>query len=288
MNLLRDLADQLRNEMACAGHHVTNVRDDDHAALILYSKLQRYTIDPRPRRVMKAAGFDCPPCHSSGIRELELTIQRGGSLTPYRSKRITNQNEPDGLFDFWGIHHFHLGTRLESDGFIQRTNELLFCLIDKTSVYFIKVATHDSSPWVEKKLLEVVHSNWPDTIRPYRLEGVTGSSPEPSDSDRRELRRANVMSHHTMRDGTTYIETGLGNTTGGVHIGDLHWADHVYTIAQAVEALIDEDWPTIQQIAKEQGYNLGEATNLVLDECAPLVHWDILEPESGCRFRVNV
>ena len=96
------------------------------------------------------------------------------------------------------------------------------------------------------------------------------------------------MSHHTMRDGTTYIETGLGNTTGGVHVGDLRWADHVYTIAQAVEALIDEDWPTIQQIAKEQGYNLGEATNLVLDECAPLVHWDILEPESGCRFRVNV
>ena len=215
-------------------------------------------------------------------------MRQGGNLNPFRSKRITKQNEPDGLLDFWRIHHFHLGTRADCDGFMQRTDELLFCLFDDTCAYFIRVAPHHPQPWFMKELLEIVHSNWPDTIGPYRLKGVTGSDPERSDNDRKLLRQANVMSHHTMQDGTTYIETGLGNTTGGVHIGDLSWADNVYTIAQAVEAVIDKDWPELQQIAKEQGYNLGEVTNLVLEECEPLVHWDILEPESGCHFRINV
>ena len=213
MNLVKDLADLLRSCMDGKGYDVTKVQDDDHAALILYHKMHRYTIEPRPRRVLKAMGFECPPRHALGIGQLEQAIQRGDDLSPYGSKGIANLSSRDGLLDYWGIHHLHLGTKLRKDGFIGRTAELLFCHIDDTCVYFIKVATHDSSPWVKQELVETIHLNWPEVIRPYRLQDVVGVSPELSDADLKALREANVMSILMMEDRTAYLQPGLGNTT---------------------------------------------------------------------------
>ncbi|MDE2861565.1 MAG: hypothetical protein OXP10_01285 [Chloroflexota bacterium] len=285
MNLLRDLADTLRRHMAHEGYDVTKVHDDDHAALMLYHKMYRYTIEARPRQVLKAVGFECPSQHAKGIGLLENAIQRGDSLNPYRSKGIATLEARDGLLDYWGIHHFHLGTKLMEDGFVERTAELLFCLLDDRCAYFIKVATHDSSPWAKKELVDAIHINWPEIIRPYLLKDVVGVSPELNDADLAALREANVMSILKMQDGTFYLEPGLGNTTGGVHINDLRWADNVSRVAGAVEDQVHRDWQSIVENAKKLGYQLESTEPLLLANTAPFVYWDIVDPGSGYRFR---
>ena len=109
MNLLKDLANVLRNQIKAQGYDVSHVQNDDHAALMLYSKVLRYTIEPLPRDIRKAAGFQCPQQHLLGLQQLESAIQFGSSLVPYRSKGIEKSTWSDGLLDYWGIHHLHLG-----------------------------------------------------------------------------------------------------------------------------------------------------------------------------------
>ncbi len=73
MNLLKDLANVLRNQIKAQGYDVSHVQNDDHAALMLYSKVLRYTIEPLPRDIRKAAGFQCPQQHL-----LEIWPESGG------------------------------------------------------------------------------------------------------------------------------------------------------------------------------------------------------------------
>ena len=214
MNLFKDFADAVRHHMAVRGYEVTHVQDDDHAAIMLYYKISRYTIEPRPRQVLKAPGFQRPPQHELGIQKLEQAIQNGTSLTPYRSKSIATAASDDDLFDYWQIHHFHLGSNLMNDGFVGRTNELLFCRIEDTQAYFIRIASHDSSPWAKKELIEVIHENWPDTISSSRVSNVSSLATELDDEDRKALRRANAVTFLDMADGTIYIEPGIGRTMG--------------------------------------------------------------------------
>ena len=55
MNLFKDFANAVRQEMSAQGYDVAHVKDDDHAAVVLYSKMHRYTIRPRLGRLQSQA-----------------------------------------------------------------------------------------------------------------------------------------------------------------------------------------------------------------------------------------
>lgn len=254
----------------------------------LYHKISRYTIESRPRRVLKAADFECPPQYISGLQKLEQTITAGENLFPYRSKSVSSPTWRDGLLDYWGIHHLHLGSDLMNDGFIERTDELLFCRFDSVCAYFIKIASHRPEPWAKKALVEIIHQNWPETISDCRLSGVTGISPELGDEDRRSLRAANIVSLLDMPDGTVYVDPGFGSTTSGTHIMDLRWADQMFTIAKAIESQISSDWQRIVEDAKRQGYHLKDTETLQLLKAVPGLYWDVVDQGSGYWFRQHL
>ena len=88
-----------------------------------------------------------------------------------------------------------------------------------------------------------------------------------------------------MEDGTIYIEPGLGNTSGGLHIQDLRWADYICRVAEIVESNIAADWPELVEHARTQGYHLRDTTPLVLMETIPERFWDVKDSESGYWFR---
>ena len=60
-----------------------------------------------------------------GLRIFIRKAKRGQNLSPYVSKKILDADFKDLMFYDWGTHHFHLGTRLDESGFVERTNELL-------------------------------------------------------------------------------------------------------------------------------------------------------------------
>ena len=285
INLFKDFADAVRHDMAVGGYEVSHVQDDDHAAIMLYYKISRYTIEPRPRQVLKALGFQHPPQYELGIQKLEQAIQNGTSLTPYRSKSIATGASDDDLFDYWEIHHFHLGSNLMGDGFVERTKELLFCRVEDEHAYFIKIASHQSSPWAKKELVEIIHENWPDTISSAHVSNVLSLAVKLNDEDRRALRRANGVTFLDMADGTIYIEPGIGRTMGGLHWNDLRAADDIRRFTKRVETQVANEWPHIVDNARKLGYFPKEPVSLVMLKTIPNLHWDILDPESGYRFR---
>ena len=48
----------------------------------------------------------------------------------------------DLLLNALNIHHLHLGEKIESDGFINRTGSILLCLFTDKVVYFILTVRH--------------------------------------------------------------------------------------------------------------------------------------------------
>ena len=287
MNLFEDFANLVRSDLVAQGYDEAKVKDDD-AVVRLYHKIGRYKIESRPRKVLKAVGFECPSRYTPAVQRLEQAIEAGESLSPYRSKNVMNPMRPDALLDYWGIHHLHLGSSLMTDGFIERTDQLLFCTFDAVYAYFIKIAAHNSAPWAKKELIEIIHRNWPVTIRAFRITGAIAVCPEISDEDRGDLRSANIATFLDMHDGTVYFEPGFGNTTGGVHIEDLRWADQMYRLAKAVEDQITRDWRRIADDARKQGYRLKGMETLFLLNTVPGLYWDIGDSRSGYWFRQYV
>ena len=72
---------------------------------------------------------------------------------------------------------------------------------------------------------------------------------------------------------------------GGLHWNDLSAADDMRRFAERVETQIASDWLHIVENAKRLGYFLKEPVSLTMLETIPNLHWDILDPESGYRFR---
>ena len=180
INLFKDYADAARCEMKRLGFEgLQSVADDDHAAVRLFSKLNRRIIQPRPRQVLKARDFNCPPKYENGISQLENALRKGQDVTPYMTREFYDATFDDGLLDHWVIHHFHLGIGLKDDGrFIKGTENILLCRIDDAQAYFITVAPHGwhipDPPWYKQELVEIIHGNWPESIATMRLHGFTG------------------------------------------------------------------------------------------------------------------
>ena len=288
VSLFKDFADVVRRGLTTQGHDVSPVQSDDHAAVMLYFKIKRYDIKAMPRSIKRPVDFRCPPELLVGLQGLEHAILTGADLQPYMSRQTQKTEFQDGLLDHWNIHHFHLGNNFEEDRFVERTNDLLFCLIEDSCAYFIKITSHDSSPWVKKELITIIHQNWPAALDKFRIIGISRLEVELQDDDLEKLRKRRLVTPLDMGDGTIYIEPGIGRTLGGLHVQDLMMADKVNRITDWVEGAISETWPEISDNARKLGYHFKLPVSLTLYETVPSEHWEILEPESGYRFRVNL
>ncbi len=286
MNLFKDYADAIRQGMVIQGYDIGHVQSDDHAAVMLFLKTKRYAILPQPRSIAKPDGFRCPSCQLEGLKGLENAISTGTDLRPYRSRKIESTEFLDGLLDHWNIHHFHLGRKTEADGFVNRTNELLFCLVEDDYVYFIAIMSHDSAPWAKKELITVLHKNWPRVLERCKVQGANSLYLNLQDEDYKKLRDAGIVTLLDMADGTIYIEPGIGRTSGGEHFLDLMDADKIKRTADHVQSKIESNWKSISTNARTLGYHFNGRVRLRLLRTVPFMYWDVIDPESGYLFRV--
>ena len=117
----------------------------------------------------------------------------GESVLPYLSRRVEDAAKPDTLLWDWGIHHLHLGRHPGDSGFVRRSDYLLFVIVTDTEAFFVDVRAHtdpENLLWFRQDLLQIVHSNWPELIKPKVLHGVTGD--ELTDEQRKVLREKNT------------------------------------------------------------------------------------------------
>ncbi len=236
-----------------------------------------------PRRVLKAKDLACPPEHARSLAKIEHVIQEGDDLTPYFSRKIKSLEYNDGLLNHWGIHHLHLGTELESDGFMQRTERLLFCRFHAGHAYLIDVLPHEGS-WTLQRLIRTLHDNWPDSIKHLRLHGIAADHLE--DEQVKNLRGRNINHVVGVADGAVYAPLGGGTTGSGRNLLDVMQADQWIDWASQREEEIVRDFDDIRARAQTRGITFPDTAEFKLTVkgetfCAVEIHSGYTLPLRG-------
>ncbi len=189
-------------------------------------------ISPRPRQIYRSAELNCPPGLQAGLDTVTEKLKQGEDVKPHLHTRIaTDPDYYDGLLDDWGIHHLHLGTKVWKDGFMARTNEVLFVRVTDDAAYVLQVLPHknaidpDLGNWVNSELLKIIHRNWPDSIARYRFP--TGIRLAQSISDRDRQRARPYVALPTEVDGVVFMPLGGGATTAGVGVETVEICDQI-------------------------------------------------------------
>lgn len=125
----------------------------------------------------------------------------------------------------WGVQHLHLGNKIESDGFVSRTNELLFIRFTHETAYVLGIFEHNE--WSTLDILETIHKNWPESIEHFKVEGIIDISSCPDEDAIKKFRRIWLNSAIKLKDGTVYMGPGGGITTAGTPVEVTHNVLHL-------------------------------------------------------------
>lgn len=273
----------LRRELAAMGHP-TSPNDSPQEISLRYFNLIRRMIWPTPRAVYVSKEFSCPQEHAAGVELIKHKIVSGESLAPHLSNTIRSTPDYDDLLlNDWGIHHLHLGTTLDTSGLVaKRTGPLLFVRVTDTAVYLINVFAHDA--WTQKQIIEILHANWPDSIKQFSCPGIS-SAFSPSDSDRARFRKAGLTVLCQLADGTVYVPIGGGYMSTGLSMRVLMESDRYARWVHSFEKYVREQAPEFVRRVEAIGRKVGPVLKfqLVLDKED---HPFALETTSNVRFEL--
>lgn len=254
VNLIEDWTRLVEQDLRHTGLDTTELSDENIG--IAYCTMQLREVDPVPRRFYASRVLLVPPEVANGYADLVRKVIAGESLRPNMSTTLRFADFEDLLFSDWGINHYHLGDRVEANGFVNRTGPVLFAMHTGDSFYAIQILPHGRGHqhvWTTKDLLRIVHDDWPELIAHARLP-VLDIRPEYSEADHYELRRAGVMISVKVADGAIYCPPGGGITTAGIGaaVSDLysHWLTTLRDIEASARA-------TEQRFMAEVGVRLG-------------------------------
>lgn len=189
--------------------------------------------------------------HRTALDAIVAKVEAGDDLTPHLSTRIGTPYEPttsrtasragrkdlDLLVAEWNIHHLHLSAAVGSDGFVGRTQDLLFANFQPNEAYLIAVYAHGD--WTRTELGVISVRNWPDSGIFQKLNGVLGLAQPVADTDLPALRKVGVTTLLEF-DGAVYAPAG--QTTAGTPIAATVYADQVtQTLRTLRETLNDQE-----------------------------------------------
>ncbi|WP_339304361.1 hypothetical protein NST33_17990 [Paenibacillus sp. FSL L8-0435] len=192
---------------------IDNLNDEDIS--YVFFELKNRLISQSQRTVYFSNEFNCHRSLQTGLNDIVNKIKSGNDLTPHLSRRIKDLNTVDGLLNDWGIHHLHLGTEIDSDGFTNRyrRGELLYVLFNESSAYLIQIMDHRS--FSKKELLRIIHNNWPNIIEPYRMNGIKLFPANITDNHISQFRNAGITTLVQIDEDTVYAPIGGGITGAG-------------------------------------------------------------------------
>ncbi len=279
IDLYGDWVKYLRNELSGFGY--SDIPPNNEAVVHTYLNLVRRLIQPIPRMVLKSSEFACPPQYQQGLADVERQISHGRDLRPYLSKELTNPRYNDHFLNDWGIHHLHLGHTLEPDGrFMVRSGPVLCCRFEKAVAYFIQVISHGE--WAKQELVAILHRNWPESIKQFRLKTVTGMAVKLTDQDIRCLRRKNVNTVVDIGNGVMYGQIGGGFTASGISVDVVMKADYYKMKFQQMQTDVIDNIADIARAGKAKGVFLPNTPQFRL----AMKGNQVFAVEVNCRLEV--
>lgn len=195
---------------------------DAHAALIVYYNWRSRLVPPQPRTVHKSRAFEQNPLTvqwASDLAAIMADIEQGRDLTKYLSRailraltKVHGDERPylDMLLNAWGVHHFHISSIVEADGFVKRDDPLLFVSFTADAAYVIDLMKHGD--WCREHVLKVLADEWPRAGVIYEVKGAP--PPPPITEQQRANLRGNYYNAAFSFDGRTFMPRGLIIATG--------------------------------------------------------------------------
>ena len=117
------------------------------------------------------------------IKLFEKKFDKGESVKGYLSKKAFDVEFKDILLNQWGIKHLHL-TDKEANSIEEmknnRSNILLFFIVDNQDVYFLDVRKHPKGAgFITLEVLSIVYNNrWMEKIGAQKVEGIIDLQPK--------------------------------------------------------------------------------------------------------------
>lgn len=250
MNLYADWIAIARGQMVASGYDVSALTSDEDVARAYMNVVMHLTVPVAARQVYKAADFVCPPAHEAGLAHFEAKVTAGQTLRPHMSRATSKVDNRDGLLYDWGIHHFHLGTVQQADGYMQRTGPLLYAVVRDEALYMISVVEHGA--WTQQEVLRKVYANWPTLLAHSRMKGATAVERNFTDDEVAEMRKANISLALCVAPGVFISPPGGGMTASGHNLHVIRQADSIRDNFEYMQASIQQlSMPAIIEAATE-------------------------------------
>jgi hypothetical protein len=129
-------------------------------------------------------------------------IKKGEDLNPHLSERVETvflatpkdpglryREDLDLLLNEWAIHHLHISTILQTNGFVERGRELLFAAFRHDDAYLIDLLDHKA--FEDENLVQIATTNWPNAKLFSVTPGMKLLFPD-TKPGRKQLRNAGV------------------------------------------------------------------------------------------------
>ena len=172
----KEIKKDLLNEIKSNKEELAELNLND--LLLTYLNLHRKGIEKRPRKVLISQELKRNPIYKKKrkiIQKILKKLEKGEDISIYLSHRAVEPRQQDLLLNNWGIHHLHLGEKIETkprnrQGLAKGTKELLFARFEKDVVYLLDIKDHKS--FSSKEFLGIIHNNWPKSIEQYRVNVI--------------------------------------------------------------------------------------------------------------------
>jgi hypothetical protein len=268
--------------------------------LVLYINWSNRFIRPVRRQVMTSRAFDQNPIvneRSVAVAQIINDIEQGRDLTKYLSRRLKTGFELprnpgkknlnrlehlDLLLNEWGIHHLHVSTIVESDGFVQRDDPLLFAIFTSQRAFLIDVMGHKD--FANDRLIRMVLDTWPDEGLVSELKGVMGGKSTYTKEDRAMLRSAGISTF--VQIDQRVFSPGTGISTAGTSMKATSLCGRIMRTLKRFEDQVKADPNRIVALIRQHGCRPSDTPDF---EFAIFQSgFGVIETTSGAAIGLNV
>ena len=281
------------------------------ASQYFYVRFRMISAKPRSVHFSKAletqlTAVDCKA--TAIVDDIKKHFQAGLDVSRFLSKKMFEATFNDGLWNDYGIHHFHLTRELGKNGRSAGASELLlFAIVKESDAYFIDIAPHPNEKlledygWVRQELLTTVNSNWPGLYEHNIVHGMSGTLL--TDAQKKELRRKNINVAHQVGDKVIF-RMGGGLTSAGTNILCQYLGDRLLWEIENLQTYCATQPSDIRAALKNKGHDIEEDMQFKLvlldaintpDPTSQLNHgnlkssgWAIAETRTGTIIDLNL
>lgn len=209
--------------------------------LISYGTWRARLIPPQPRVCHLSRELQASPKateRKAGLDAIVAKIDAGNSLKPHLSRAVetAHQSEAESielkrrrdrdlLVADWGLHHLHLSTTIEADGYVERADDLLFAAFTPTDAYLIGIYPHGS--WGLIELLAILVRNWGENGPMHKANFVVALTRDSTEQELLDFRAAGIANPAVTIDGEVWGVPALGQTLGGTPVAATQTANRV-------------------------------------------------------------